>query len=607
MTAAKPIIRAGTKLLMRKDGKLATSCCPNIYIYSRNYGDYPYNGFNEVVCLDPNELTVLWIQRPLYPGVIERTEATVAFAITESKICNNLIVCGSSNINPDVYAYTPNVVLFDLGLSQKLNIVNIVEESGDTFYPHDVFSTADGKIFVLTTWLDESGDNETSYICCYSLSGELLAKISELHYRFNKMTAQLEADGVFRIYAVGYQVDEETLESYAHCVLVCYSVVYVGTVLTITKLWEYIYINTEDEEDLNINYGGFGVNIYCPQALSSTIKQCVTVHTMWVNGEDVQTARISVIQDGSLIDQWDIPLNTADSEWSSIVSYPENSIVTLSGVAWISKQNNNLDNSPAVGDWWKIPDTWSYAETYAEGDYVNWTRDSVTKTYRSLISDNTIPLWSRTKQYFGGDLVAYVGKFWRCSWDCIDEDPEEEIYWVEKTEDEVAPGGGYTSLRWTEDFYVACSYVNLNCEYSFSDWLNLGFGTREAVECALLYRNGNHFLYFRGSSTLYPSTLIRINLTTGAAEEYLPTISWPAGEKPQLIGVLSSPATPYQFHKIAMLDRQNIKLVDVNDLTVCLASSTPAKAVESQRIGWSSQNDYFVTLRMNRELKFTNN
>jgi hypothetical protein len=137
------------------------------------------------------------------------------------------------------------------------------------------------------------------------------------------------------------------------------------------------------------------------------------------------------------------------------------------------------------------------------------------------------------------------------------------------------------------------------------DWPSPGYGTREAIESALLYRNGNHFLYFRGSSNLYPATLIRVNLTTGTDEEYLPTISWSSGEKPQLMGVPESTASPYQFHKIAMMDRQNIKLVDVDDLTVCLASSTPAKAVESQRIGWSSQNDYFVTLRMNRELKFS--
>ena len=140
MTAAKPIIRAGTKLLRRKDGKIATSCCPNIYIYSRNYGTGtggdPEDGFPELICLDPNELTVLWIQRPHYVQVDDRTEPIYTFPITESKIYNNLILCGSNGqhvirYTDDETLYPPapyalqasgNVTLFDLGLAQKLVI-----------------------------------------------------------------------------------------------------------------------------------------------------------------------------------------------------------------------------------------------------------------------------------------------------------------------------------------------------------------------------------------------------------------------------------------------------------------------------------------------------
>jgi hypothetical protein len=90
-----------------------------------------------------------------------------------------------------------------------------------------MFSTSDGKIFALTDWIFETNEaSRNSYIRCYSLSGVLLAEIEEDVYRFHKMTGQLESDGVFRVYAIGYNCSQDEgqfADSYKHDVLVCYS------------------------------------------------------------------------------------------------------------------------------------------------------------------------------------------------------------------------------------------------------------------------------------------------------------------------------------------------------------------------------------------------
>ena len=128
----------------------------------------------------------------------------------------------------------------------------------------------------------------------------------------------------------------------------------------------------------------------------------------------------------------------------------------------------------------------------------------------------------------------------------------------------------------------------------------------DCLECALVYRNKNHYLYFRGDSTYYPDTLFRLNLTTGATEEQLSAAAWDPACRVKLAGLYDSEIDPYNCDRLLMQDREVIKMVSLDDLTTVLFSRTVAECFPCYRPGFWGYFMKFGWTRMNRELKFSN-
>lgn len=133
------------------------------------------------------------------------------------------------------------------------------------------------------------------------------------------------------------------------------------------------------------------------------------------------------------------------------------------------------------------------------------------------------------------------------------------------------------------------------------------WGIVDFLECANIYRHSNQFLYFRGCSTYYPSTLFRVNLTTGATEEQLTTVTWDGGKRIRLAGLYDSEADPLNCDRLLMYDMDKIVMVSLADLTTELYSKTSAEVFPVQRVG-AGMYDYapkFGYVRISSQLNFS--
>lgn len=80
-------------------------------------------------------------------------------------------------------------------------------------------------------------------------------------------------------------------------------------------------------------------------------------------------------------DQTNNNINIID--WSNVTTYNLHDLVTYSGFVWVSKQNNNIGNTPQLGDFWNKVDTIANAQ----GGQIAWENDETYNIY-DIISYN---------------------------------------------------------------------------------------------------------------------------------------------------------------------------------------------------------------------------
>ena len=481
----KPIMTAGKKRPFLNHGKMGTASLPEIYIWSRDHTPGYTSGYYLLNCLSRKDLTPLWTQEG-FPVVIAPVSVVASFIPMESRIFNNQILVGLYYTQTSPESCDINYASFDLGFNQK-SITILPPTTASHPGIIDFFSTHDGHVFVLTNRgvLYPNGSPANSpVVYCYKdgiQQGDPL--LFPIALKFARMSGQLEADGVFRIYLIG--APHELLD-----------------------YWE------PSEEN-------FCDHIY-------RYRYDFTTHTFTGDGEGGE-GKIYVD-----IDAVAAAANRAAERFRGYQLFlPTPTQKTIKTCYYISM----------ICDLHEIYNYYDTTVTARIGVLNDTTR---TFCHDVLVSD-----------------LAY--------------DTAHELPLV--------------------DYYTDM------CEYTFSGLPD--YGIREAIEGALLYRNCNHFLFFRGSSNLYPSTVHRMNMTTGVIEE-LPALTWVAGEKPHLMGVSNSVSTPNEFDTILMLDRTTAHLVSVDDLTTSIASVTVEEVVQSQRPGFPGHVNTFLLPRMNEQLKCTN-
>jgi len=574
---------------------LAEHCCPFIYIYyflaSGVYGLNP-----GIACFDSNTLKLMWAEEhpPLFVTEYDwppedYTTSWGATAASEMRIYNNQILWGypptaSNKAQQSVEAWdsgtpypagwyvsynngwelsfwqalqentghTPaedaywtsisvspylgpqsRIGFSDLAMRPKNNIANPLPSYTDGLidvpYCLDFFTITDGKIFVLTKYID-GPSSSGAHIYCMDASGNIIDGIKKQDYALSRINGSLESDGTFRVYAVGYKKASASDDLYMDSVF-CFS--FDGS--EFTEEWHYYDADTEDDSYNNnvIYHLGRGYTLLVPKPTPETKEQCIVISMVNKSGGTYEgtglggiiDAHVSVISEGVRTYNWVLRVENPTREWLT-------------------------------------------DRIYKAGDHVIRTiidgLDTYQDTWQSKVSNNS----GHQPPYHGG---------------------ADDTYW--------------TSTVGTES---SLSYMG-----SFGDTVSdtytgppSGFQLREHLECALVYQNCNHYLYVRGNSSVQPSSLYRLNLTTGAAVEELPSITFGGAQKPKLMALPKTKPDPWSWGTMLQMWKGEAHLVDLADLETATHSVVTSEIITPARYGYTDTVQ-LISPRFNRELKFS--
>jgi hypothetical protein len=320
---AKPvkrgIIRAGTKTLVRKNhGLIGSNPSPEICVITCDTSNGDNTDFPGVSCFSTKILKHLW-HKDARPGYMASRSLMESYHWSNNvpsafQVVNNQILWAGYGNNITPSTNQPCLTLYDLGLSSSATIPNPSAYVTGMYSPeiYDVFTTSDGKIFLLTNGSiagppPNYDELATTRLYCLTPDGSVIDYWEITQWELNRMAGQLEADGVFRVYLAGW-CGISGNAAYCKSSVICLS--FDGA----DFVYEWTYTDADSQDITSLNDGnGRGFSIYTLKPTSDTIETCVLVSilidTSGTYPDWPCTARITVIQDGAAVYSWDLALD----------------------------------------------------------------------------------------------------------------------------------------------------------------------------------------------------------------------------------------------------------------------------------------------------------
>jgi hypothetical protein len=497
---------AKTHKLHMKRNKILNDCGPEIYAVGEAQNTEDAGAHWNFLCFSRKTANLLW-EKACATTIQVGAFAPCYISPSGLNVCNNQIVFPCHE-PVDAFATPPavtyaTVLKTDLGLNRSTKFANI-----EGLMAVDSFTTLDDYTFIL---YEEGGGNSNS-LAIVNPSGSVIdtwvfSPEEEGQVLFGCcIKGQVEEDGVFRIYLVGTITSPYGFGEWLSCRAVyCFSVD-TNTREFIDGTFDWVWKSDE------VAWALGGSQIYLPRPSIATLKTCYIVSSQWhgdapgagVNNGRQCHASVSIITNGSEIHNWTAQLSSQvyPDIWSGN-PYAMGAILTNGDPVkfWVAN-SDTISPANETNDWIEIED-WS-SGSYSKGDMVVLREDA------------------RNDPFV-----------------CIADTSEE-------------PGTG------TDESRKAWGQLSCTRGYSVYNWYKVVGGVYSSVSsdrptCALQYKDGSHYLYFRATSEYLPAWMYKINLTAMTDVEEIPSVLLAAGLNPHIVGLSYSKSDERDFSKVAVV------------------------------------------------------